>query len=234
MAKKIEIDEAYLKKVILKEGKSPQEVARILKIDGRTVIKNCKKYNIDSSSRDLVKIGDKCGLLQVVSFYGYDKHGHKKWNCECECGNKKVLVGHVLKNGNTRSCGCLRYNPLKRKCKNPFGISMKNEIIASYKCGAKNRKLDFKLTDEDLDILFQGNCTYCNCPPSSKRNRRNTNGEYVYNGIDRQENYIGYLKNNCVSCCTRCNVGKNKSNKNDFIRWIRKVYNHTKDWELND
>ena len=31
-----------------------------------------------------------------------------KWLCKCECGNETVVIGRNLKDGRTRSCGCLR------------------------------------------------------------------------------------------------------------------------------
>lgn len=30
------------------------------------------------------------------------------WRCICDCGNEAVVRSYALKNGNTRSCGCLR------------------------------------------------------------------------------------------------------------------------------
>lgn len=30
-----------------------------------------------------------------------------QWHCLCQCGNRKTVMGQSLKNGNTRSCGCL-------------------------------------------------------------------------------------------------------------------------------
>lgn len=30
-----------------------------------------------------------------------------KWLCQCECGNTKMILGASLKNGLTKSCGCL-------------------------------------------------------------------------------------------------------------------------------
>lgn len=32
------------------------------------------------------------------------------WLAECDCGNKKVVRGASLMNGNTKSCGCLTAN----------------------------------------------------------------------------------------------------------------------------
>ena len=30
------------------------------------------------------------------------------WLCKCDCGNEKIVTGINLKQGCTRSCGCLR------------------------------------------------------------------------------------------------------------------------------
>lgn len=35
------------------------------------------------------------------------KCGEVKYLCKCDCGNTKVIIGTSLRNGNTRSCGCL-------------------------------------------------------------------------------------------------------------------------------
>ena len=30
------------------------------------------------------------------------------WVCECECGTIKIVSGHSLKNGTSKSCGCVK------------------------------------------------------------------------------------------------------------------------------
>lgn len=30
-----------------------------------------------------------------------------KWLCQCACGNQREVIGHTLKSGKSRSCGCL-------------------------------------------------------------------------------------------------------------------------------
>ena len=36
------------------------------------------------------------------------RKGQLRWNCICDCGNEAVVVGWRLRNGKTRSCGCLQ------------------------------------------------------------------------------------------------------------------------------
>lgn len=38
-----------------------------------------------------------------------------KWVCICECGTEKVIIGSSLKNGSTKSCGCLHVETNKKE-----------------------------------------------------------------------------------------------------------------------
>lgn len=46
--------------------------------------------------------------LIVESFAEVREDGKAYWNCLCSCGNHVVVSGKNLRNGNTKSCGCLR------------------------------------------------------------------------------------------------------------------------------
>ncbi len=47
------------------------------------------------------------GRLTVLEYAKkLDKVGHKYWLCQCTCGNKKVIQGSNLIQGDTTSCGC--------------------------------------------------------------------------------------------------------------------------------
>lgn len=48
---------------------------------------------------------------------------------------------------------------------------------------------------------------------------------FYYQGIDRKDNLKGYSKENCVSCCKRCNRAKDVHNQASFLEWIKLVYN---------
>ena len=56
-------------------------------------------------------IGLKFGRLTVVNRskdYISPSGKHRiKWHCLCECGNEVDVLGHLLRNGHTKSCGCL-------------------------------------------------------------------------------------------------------------------------------
>ena len=50
----------------------------------------------------------------------------------------------------------------------------------------------------------------------------------MYNGIDRKDNAIGYEYDNCVTCCGRCNIMKNKWSHDEFISHIKNIINNLK------
>lgn len=58
--------------------------------------------------------GKKFGRLTVVERIENDKTGHIRWKCNCDCGNKNVIVyGHALKSRTQVSCGCYRNENLQ-------------------------------------------------------------------------------------------------------------------------
>jgi hypothetical protein len=61
-----------------------------------------------------IKIGDRFEKLTVIKFAGYKLYNgvsYKQWLCKCSCGRKIVVVASSLKNGNTKSCGCIPTQP---------------------------------------------------------------------------------------------------------------------------
>ena len=54
--------------------------------------------------------GKRFGKLFVIKRNGTnDRYGKPLWLCKCDCGNEVLVLGNNLKNGNTKSCGCMRF-----------------------------------------------------------------------------------------------------------------------------
>lgn len=71
-----------------------------------------------------------------------------------------------------------------------------------YKKNAKKRNLEFLLTKNQFYNLTAQPCCYC--------------GDLQgHNGIDRVDSSKGYTVDNCVSCCSRCNIMKMDLNKDE-------------------
>lgn len=53
--------------------------------------------------------GERFGRLIVIKRVENNKHNQVRWLCKCDCGNKKIVLANALREGNTRSCGCLKH-----------------------------------------------------------------------------------------------------------------------------
>ena len=88
-------------------------------------------------------IGQRFGKLVVIEESKRRRHeGRACWVCQCDCGNTTIVETKHLRNGETRSCGCLRtahwykhglsktriagiWNNMKQRCENPNGNEYK-------------------------------------------------------------------------------------------------------------
>lgn len=52
--------------------------------------------------------GQEFGRLAVVERVANNKRKEAMWLCRCECGNEVIVRGTSLRDGNTKSCGCLQ------------------------------------------------------------------------------------------------------------------------------
>jgi hypothetical protein len=138
----------------------------------------------------------------------------------CDDGNEYVVrLQNLLGKRPTLSCGCLNREAVRLGraqsalvVKLPEGRAGRNAVLANYKLDARRRGLCWDLTDEDFDRLTAQDCVYCGGPPASVKKKdaggRNYNGDFVYNGIDRVDNAVGYTPWNVVTCCGTCNFAK--------------------------
>ena len=59
--------------------------------------------------RKIDMVGRKCGRLLVLEEYPVKDSPRTWWRCRCECGVEVAVKGASLRNGHTRSCGCLAH-----------------------------------------------------------------------------------------------------------------------------
>lgn len=59
-------------------------------------------------------IGKTFGRLKVVKRLHRPKGKDYIWECICICGKTKQTYGSLLRKGNTKSCGCLRYEQISK------------------------------------------------------------------------------------------------------------------------
>lgn len=69
---------------------------------------SCGCYSRENASERNFKneIGNRYGKLTVISLV--TKHPKAIWHCKCDCGRYVDVRGIDLRNGNTKSCGCIK------------------------------------------------------------------------------------------------------------------------------
>ncbi|MFC1453637.1 hypothetical protein ACFLQL_00470 [Verrucomicrobiota bacterium] len=173
--------------------------------------------------------GQRFGRLTVKKLIDSGTNWNSRWLCVCDCSNKEIIVCRSsLKNGHTRSCGCLRIEQVKSLSVKRIGqrkpSTCFNKIKATYKRSARERNMPYELSDIELYTLLKNNCYYCD---KTLSNLMSFNGHHFeYNGVDRVDNTKGYIVNNCVSACITCNIAKHQMTPDEFEQWIIRVYNH--------
>lgn len=180
-------------------------------------------------------LGKRFGSLTVVDLkidtQATSGRYKRVWICRCTCGNTiEVRRPDALKCGDIKSCGCYSKKTIVKAIKVhtlPKGEAAFNALYSDYKKEAVQRDLIFQLDEIQFRKITSSRCFYCNEVPSQTYKVSN-NGKYMYNGIDRMDNSIGYIKYNCVPCCKMCNFIKGGLSKEDFLLHINGIHSYIK------
>lgn len=168
--------------------------------------------------------------LTFVKSLGVNNYHQRVSLWRCECGREKAIIHSRAVRGATKSCGCLQREALAKTVaiyrRKPYGESCFNSLFGLYRAGAKRRGFCFDLTPNEFAKLVAQPCFYCGCQPSSKHRRSSCYGEFVYSGIDRVKNTVGYTLENCVPCCQICNNAKRTLSLVEFVEWITRIHRH--------
>src|ERR1041385_454318 len=83
-------------------------------------------------SKPLDLTGQIFGRLTVVGVSHHNEKGRRFFLCRCECGKTISAIGHCLKSGNTKSCGCLAREITSNRNRT-HGCSKASELWPEYR-----------------------------------------------------------------------------------------------------
>ena len=106
-------------------------------------------------------------------------------------------------------------NPICRLC---YQKRHPEQGFSRYTNEAKRRKYEWGLTKEQFIILVAQPCHYCGNLPDGIIHK--------YLGIDRKNNLVGYVLDNCVPCCHVCNYAKGTMDYQDFLSMCARIATH--------
>lgn len=99
-------------------------------------------------------------------------------------------------------------------------------VFTQYRLCALRKNLPFELTRAQLIELVKLPCIYCGAKPY--RVAHHGKHAFTCNGVDRQDNNLGYTRTNSVSCCLHCNYGKRDMPVEEFRAWVARLAAHLK------
>ena len=160
--------------------------------------------------------GQRFGRLTVIK--RVENNGKKvMWLCRCDCGNETTVFSGYLRNGDTKSCGCLSKDKLRER-RFKHGESRKTRLyniwihIKHRTSGKANEKRTKKwYTDKNIKMCEEW---------SDFRNFRdwaNANGYDDSLTIDRIDGNKGYSPENCRWVDWKTQT-RNKSNNINITR----------------
>ena len=178
--------------------------------------------------------GDVVGNLEIKGLGGTSKSGVRLYRVLCLlCGS--VTDKRLQTIERAKSCGCMQSKRDRKVVdsgrRSAEGTRVEiNTLMSIYKSNARKRGISFDLTYIQFETLVDGECFFCGDTGGNILRKRNYN-DYIYTGIDRIDNNVGYLPSNCISCCSWCNRAKNNGTLANFVDKCKKI---TSRIELDD
>lgn len=148
------------------------------------------------------------------------------WECICSCGNKKIVAAGSLTENKTRSCGCLKKEYMsKTMWKGHEEIS--GHYLARLRNNAKNRKIKYEITNEELWIKYLEQGKKC---ALSMEDIGFGRGEYEFlikqtASLDRIDSKDHYHFDNIQWIHKDINEMKSDLSEEDFFYWINLIAN---------
>ena len=146
-----------------------------------------------------IKRCTKCNKEKPISEFSKEKNGQFGVRGDCKSCNSKRVSSY---NKNRPDIVDIRrvYN------KSDKGIFNRYKSDANR----RSRNYEFSITFEQFSNLINKECHYCPTSPSR--------------GVDRVDNELGYIIENCVPCCKTCNEMKMDKSIEEFYSHIEKIY----------
>jgi hypothetical protein len=166
-----------------------------------------------------VHVGRSYGRWTVLGHGGEDRKGNILWKVQCLCGKESIEYPNKVKRNTDTTCH-IRHVGRIESAKPP---STAIGLYGAYQKAASSKQRSFSLSLEEFTEITQKNCVYCGTKPTQVYRGYVGSGDYIYNGIDRQNNLLGYEYGNCVPCCGVCNRFKGATPYETFMLWIDRI-----------
>jgi len=181
------------------------------------------------SALDNKLIGKTFNNIEVLSLSHVEK-SRRFYDIKClRCNNLSYMRGdRFTGTQKLNTCRkCRQENAILTSKKRATPESVYSSLYAQCRKGASARNITFLISLEEFKKIITKDCYYCGVEPrlsSTSKRYNKTTTQIKHNGVDRFDNTIGYVLNNCVPCCKFCNHMKRDYTKDDFLNHIKKIF----------
>ena len=154
----------------------------------------------------------------------------RRYLCQCDCGNQKIVIKKLLVRGDTTSCGCEWF---KSNVKHPSWRGHGDiplDFFNTIKRGAIQRNIEFNIPIEyiwDLFLYQNKKCALSGLDIKFSLTRKNRTLQRTCS-LDRKDSSRGYTNDNVQWVHKKINIMKNKPLDKDFIYFRLMVANKNK------
>jgi hypothetical protein len=147
-----------------------------------------------------------------------------RWRVKCDCGTEKQISKWHIVYGNVTGCENCVKDRIRFEESHNWNSEAKNVTGMYYgkiKAAAKKRKIQFKITREEMDEIFQkqnGKCLYTNMDLFFE-----TSGKKGNASLDRINSSLGYIKENVQWVHKKVNIIKWDLTHEEFVNFCKTV-----------
>jgi len=148
-----------------------------------------------------VLVGETINDKILLKYIGRGKGYHPIFKFKCKCGREHETTLNSIKSSNKCSSCCQSVpKPYKRL----------RLYESTFNAFIHRVKYEVNITYEDFyEIIKSQKCHYCEADLCMDAYRNKTKRSTAA-CLDRKDNSIGYMVDNIVPCCPKCNYGKGK------------------------
>lgn len=158
---------------------------------------------------------------------GIPKRPYRKcWKCQCQCGNIREIETHNLTSGQSKSCGCLRF---ERASKNNGAWTGYNELSGSHWAtilnNAKTRNISVFITIKEAwdQFVKQGRKCALSGIELKFSTRRRKMIQDTTASLDRIDSSKAYTIDNIQWVHKETNLMKRGMINESFIQWCKQI-----------
>lgn len=214
---------------------SLKDIGSIMGIAWRRIKREVKRLGLKRRQVVLSKtpskklLGRRFNWLTIIGFNHLEFDNQWWMIVKCDCGNESEELLSKLRDGRRKTCGikgCRYFHAIRAINGRKANFTGHKEIYgsrwASWRIGAENRDLEFKVTPQYAWRIYLRQKRRC-ALTGMEIGFGNSYSKLLSASLDRKDSAKGYIKRNIQWVHKTVNLMKRSMSDAEFIEWCRRV-----------